>query len=65
VTSSHFTKTTAGIPPFYGNRNFKTPTVMTRTLHLPKPYDSQPTPHTAMQPRMIIFNPPPHRAVRL
>jgi hypothetical protein len=25
---------------------------MARTLHLPKPYDSRPTPHTAMQPRI-------------
>jgi hypothetical protein len=31
-------------------RNLKMP-VKTRTLHLSEPYDSQSTPHTAMQPR--------------
>jgi hypothetical protein len=48
---------------FCGNRNLKMP-VMARTLHLPKPYDSRPTPHPAMQPRIVEFNPPPHRAVQ-
>jgi hypothetical protein len=45
--------TTIHLSPFLfcSNRNLKTP-VMTRTLHLPKPYDSRPTPHTVMQPRI-------------
>jgi hypothetical protein len=43
--------------------NLKTP-VMARTLHLPKPYDSRPTPHPAMQPRIVKFYLPPHRAVQ-
>jgi hypothetical protein len=38
----------AGI--FYGNRNLMTP-IKSRTLHLTKQYDTQPTPHTEMQPR--------------
>jgi hypothetical protein len=47
---------------FFGNRNLKTP-VISRTLHLSKPYNSRPTPHPAMQPRIVKFNPPPHCAV--
>jgi hypothetical protein len=47
---------------FCSNRNLKTP-VMTRTLHLPKPYD-RPTLHTEMQPRIVKFTPPPHCAVQ-
>jgi hypothetical protein len=60
---SHIPMTITGIQSYMcGNRNLKTP-VMARTLHLPKPYDSRPTPHPVMQPRIVKFNPPPHHIV--
>jgi len=34
-------------------RNLKTP-VKARTLHLPEPYGSQTTTHTAWQPRIVV-----------
>jgi hypothetical protein len=40
-------------PECSSKRNLMTP-LMTRTLHLPEPYDSRSTTHTARQPRIVV-----------